>query len=428
MNRILLLICTMSLFFMSCKDMVEDPNDSGNIDPATLGKISFSMSIGEAETTFGLKVDSVTIKLTGPTSLNGKLTISQDTTSANGTFENLAAGNYTILINVFSGLNIIASGTGNATVNPGQTTTANIALTLGNGKLLVNVTWPSTTNSLTGILFTKAPLTGGGDIYKMNSDGTGLIKIIDLGGREDAAKLSPDLSKIVFSSDHSTTGKYEIFVANSDGSNTKQLTSSSPQYGNSGGIFRSNTKIWYGNAQSTGNTEINEINIDGTSNTKITNFIAQGKQGDVFDFNSDKSKILYYKQSSSWSPTGEIYVANIDWSGEINLTNNSVNDGGASISPDGTQIVFHRCEGSSGYNPPYNIFIMNLDGSQVKKLTTGSGNQYLTSPKFSPDGSKIAYSFNNGTQTDIYIMNLDGTNPVNITNSTDQNENLTDWK
>ena len=130
----------MSLFFMSCKDIVEDPN---NIDPATLGKMAFSMSIAEAQTLFGLKVDSVTIKLQGPTPVNGRLTIGTDTLTASGTFSNLSPGNYTIFIAVFSGVDTIASGTGNATVNPGQTTTANIALKLTNGKLLVNVTWPN---------------------------------------------------------------------------------------------------------------------------------------------------------------------------------------------------------------------------------------------------------------------------------------------
>jgi Tol biopolymer transport system component len=286
---------------------------------------------------------------------------------------------------------------------------------------ILNITFQNISVS-GGMIFTRSPLSGGGDIYKMNSDGSGQTKLIDRGGREDNAKLSPDLSKLVFSSTQSSTGAFELFVANSDGSNQVQLTSSAPQFGNTNGIFRSNTKIWYGNAQTAGYTEIYEINTDGTGNTKLTNFSAGGKQGDVFDFNSDKSKILYYKQNSSWSPTGEIYTANID------LTDNSTNDGGANISPNGAKVVFHRCEGSSGYNPPFNIFVMNIDGTQVNKLTNGSGNQYLTGPKFSPDGSKIAYSFNNGTQTDIYVMNLDGTNPINLTNTPDQNEILTDWK
>lgn len=59
------------------------------------------------------------------------------------------------------------------------------------------------------------------------------------------------------------------------------------------------------------------------------------------------------------------------------------------------------------------IWIMNRDGSNLKRLTSSSADDF--NPVFSPDGKKIAYvSEDNGTR-DIWIMNVDGTNKTYLT-------------
>ena len=281
-----------------------------------------------------------------------------------------------------------------------------------------------------GILFANYQINDhqNSDIYKMNPDGSERVKLIDRGGAETQARWSDDLTKIVFTSTRSTTRTPELFIANADGTNQAQLTNSSPQFGNFSGIFRTSTLIWYSNASSTGVTEIWEIDTDGSRNHQSTNIISEGKSGDIYDFNSSKSKVLYYKQRSSWSPTGEIYIANSDWSGEVQLTNNRVVDAAACFSPNDNKIVFYRSESQSGYEAPFNIYIMNSDGSQQIRLTDCSGRDGAFSPRFSPDGTKIAYCYYNGKQHDIYVMNMDGSNSINITNTSNINEILSDWR
>ena len=56
----------------------------------------------------------------------------------------------------------------------------------------------------------------------------------------------------------------------------------------------------------------------------------------------------------------------------------------------------------------YDIYIMNVDGSEQARLTQTPG--AASYPTMSPDGQKIAYSYNeeDGDSSRIMIMNADG--------------------
>lgn len=61
----------------------------------------------------------------------------------------------------------------------------------------------------------------------------------------------------------------------------------------------------------------------------------------------------------------EIYVMNLDGSNQKRLTNNNGSDGGPSWSPDGSQLVFQ-----SERDEKTHIYIMNKDGSSERKITS----------------------------------------------------------
>jgi len=65
----------------------------------------------------------------------------------------------------------------------------------------------------------------------------------------------------------------------------------------------------------------------------------------------------------------------------------AVNGSEASFSPDGKQIVFSSLSGSDSGRPARNLYIVNVDGSGLRRLTTQGGR----SPVWSYDGSFIAY-------------------------------------
>jgi Tol biopolymer transport system component len=100
-------------------------------------------------------------------------------------------------------------------------------------------------------------------------------------------------------------------------------------------------------------------------------------------------------------------------------------------SPDGSQIAFMAAEsGATGSNPDYNIFVMGSDGSHLRRLTTAPGEDGW--PAWSPDGTRIVFSSARddcsisdapdcgttgdiGPWEDVWIMNADGSNERRLT-------------
>ena len=77
---------------------------------------------------------------------------------------------------------------------------------------------------------------------------------------------------------------------------------------------------------------------------------------------------------------------------------------------DGSKIAFASWrQGNS------EIYIMNVDGSRQTRLTNNLEEDSW--PSFSPDGSKIAFSSNRDGSVGIYIMNVDGSGQTRLTNA-----------
>ncbi|MBI1928203.1 PD40 domain-containing protein [Candidatus Poribacteria bacterium] len=78
-------------------------------------------------------------------------------------------------------------------------------------------------------------------------------------------------------------------------------------------------------------------------------------------------------------------------------------------SPDGAKIAFVSTR--DGNNE---IYVMNADGTNPMNLTHHPASELY--PAWSPDGTKIAFVSGRDGNAEIYVMNADGTNPVNLTN------------
>jgi len=69
----------------------------------------------------------------------------------------------------------------------------------------------------------------------------------------------------------------------------------------------------------------------------------------------------------------------------------------------------------SGDESETQIFVVDADGSNLRQLTNSAGHN--EDPAWSPDGSQIAFWSDRAGDADIYLMGADGSSQVNITNS-----------
>ncbi len=95
------------------------------------------------------------------------------------------------------------------------------------------------------------------------------------------------------------------------------------------------------------------------------------------------------------------------------------------ISPDGKKIVYVRRFADPMTDRRYsNLWIINSDGTDHRPLTTGNRND--ASPRWSPDGGRIAYLSDSDGKQQLYIRWMDSGQTARITNL-DQSPDAINW-
>lgn len=243
-------------------------------------------------------------------------------------------------------------------------------------------------NSLTG----KIVYSADGDVYVINADGSGRTKLTDNPAEDFDPVWSPDGTQIAFRTHRD--GDEEVYLMNADGSDQRNL-SNAPDCGDYSPAWSPNGEWIAFMSNRAGNNNIWVIRPDGSGLRQVTD-------------------IPGISEYPTWSP-------------------------------DSRRIAFHCTFGRvlSNGTGDFEICVVNVDGTELIQLTDTEGENKL--PAWSPDGGKLAFQTNRdgwptlpdyvpfgydpGTfgDSEIFIMNIDGSGQINLTNNPREDDSFPAW-
>lgn len=236
------------------------------------------------------------------------------------------------------------------------------------------------------------------NIYIMDLNSNEPVKLTD-SGKNASSRFFPDGSKLLFTSDRS--GLVGIYKMDIDGSNQVRISSSkyeswTPSLSPDGSKIAFSTDL--------GQHEFLDIylmDVDGENLQRLTadsgnNYTPSwSPDGNIIAFVSDREVEGIY----------DLYIMDDDGSNQTRLTDSGYYYWGATWSPDGTKIAFETFRENN-----WAIYVIDIDGENETLLSASEGEEGEAHPNWSYDGRKIAFFSDRNGIAELYIMDTDGSN------------------
>jgi Tol biopolymer transport system component len=283
------------------------------------------------------------------------------------------------------------------------------------------------------------------NIYTVDPDGSSLSRLTNIANSTyyPQPAWSPDGTKLAFENEES------IWVINADGSNLRVLTL------NTSDLSDSSVPAWspdgkklaftgFSEPNSLGTADIYTMDVDGSNITNVTK--SPGVYEGGIEFSPDGSQMCLTRSIQEIDDSlrelrkNGIYVMNADASNPTQVTNGQA--GGCAWSPDGKKIAYtyEQPKQRGATIQDIEVYVMNADGSEKTNLTSNRNwdakpnREAEGGPEWSPDGRRIAFTSNrdgdlDGSYTsDIYTMDADGSDVVQVTKTPSIDESAPDWQ
>ena len=249
---------------------------------------------------------------------------------------------------------------------------------------------------------------GNPEIYSVRSDGSNLTRLTQSPTYEVLPAWSPDATRIAFVSlsEPSLESKGSLMVMNADGTELTEVTSD--ERGTPFTWSPEGHRIAYAGSDD----DIHVIDLADGRDENLTN--APGSD-DWPTWSPDGDRIVF---TSTRGGPAQLWVMHADGTEPARLTAGQGEE--ASWSPRGDRIAFASTRNgnpSSSDVREWNeeIYVMDADGANVRRLTTLPGNDHWP-PTWSPDGNNIAFTSDGCSDNwEIYTMKADGSALANIT-------------
>ncbi len=253
------------------------------------------------------------------------------------------------------------------------------------------------------------------ELYTMNADGSGFVRLTDNAVSDIDPSFSPDGSKLAFSSTR-TSSFQSAHTMNANGTNVQRLIFTS---GSSFATSWSPSGASIAFMDGTMGFNIARVNADTsgyrrlTTNPAIDGLPSWSPDGTRIAFDSTRSGMFQFQVYTMSAEEGEATGVN-----QLTMSPNSYSPHWA---PDGSRLAF-----LSDRDDNTELYSMRADGSDQRRLTTNTVDNPATTQidesddrdvAYSPDGTKIVFSSARSGDYEVYTANADGSGVTRLTNS-----------
>jgi TolB protein len=271
------------------------------------------------------------------------------------------------------------------------------------------------------------------EIFTMNVDGSGVRRVSTGTGRTTCGYFHPGRDRVVYASTHAADTacpprpdysrgyvwalyEYDLYSAGLDGGDVRRLTDT-PGYDAEATISPDGSKIIFTSVRD-GDLDLYVMDADGGNVRRLTT--EEGYDGGAF-FSADGKRIVYRAHHPKAGPelddyrallrqglvrptTLEIWVMDADGSNKRQVTANGAANFAPFFHPDGRRIIFSSNLGDAG-GREFDLYMIGVDGTGLERITATP--EFDGFPMFSPDGRQLVFGSNRGARqrgdTNVFI-------------------------